>query len=99
MDYLDALLLFIIKKYNEEYDWVDKKLLESESYMFNPGLSIGEILKNSDIIDTFKCGNMGGMRRSKTTNTLVLISDILRVFIMINESVVSSSLYRYVYEW
>ncbi len=67
--------------------------------MFNPGLSIGEILKNSDIIDTFKCGNMGGMRRSKTTNTLVLISDILRVFIMINESVVSSSLYRYVYEW
>lgn len=67
--------------------------------MFNPGLSIGEILKNSDIIDTFKCGNMGGMRHSKTTNTLVLISDILRVFIMINESVVSSLLYRYVYEW
>ena len=43
--------------------------------MFNPGLSIGQILKNSDIVDTFKCGNMGGMRRSKTTNTLVLISD------------------------
>ncbi len=43
--------------------------------MFNPGLSISQILKNSDIVDTFKCGNMGGMRRSKTTNTLVLISD------------------------
>ena len=43
--------------------------------MFNPGLSIGQILKNSDIVDTFKYGNMGGMRRSKTTNTLVLISD------------------------
>lgn len=43
--------------------------------MFSPGLSIGQILKNSDIVDTFKCGNMGGMRRSKTTNTLVLISD------------------------
>lgn len=28
--------------------------------MFNPGLSIGQILKNSDIVDTFKCGNMGG---------------------------------------
>lgn len=43
--------------------------------MFNPGLSIGQILKNADIVDTFKCGNMGGMRRSKMTNTLVLISD------------------------
>lgn len=26
-------------------------------------------------VDTFKCGNMGGMRRSKTTNTLVIVSD------------------------
>lgn len=43
--------------------------------MFNPGLSIGQILKNADIIDIFKCGNMGGMRRSKTTDTLILISD------------------------
>lgn len=43
--------------------------------MFNPGLSIRQILKNSDIVDTFKCGNMGGMRRSKTTNILVLITD------------------------
>lgn len=43
--------------------------------MFNPGLKIGEILKNSEIVDKFKCGNMGGMRRSKKTNTLVIISD------------------------
>lgn len=43
--------------------------------MFNPGLSIGQILKNADIVEIFKCGNMGGMRRSKTTNTLILISD------------------------
>lgn len=43
--------------------------------MFNPGLSIGQILKNADIVEIFKCGNMGGMRRSKATNTLVLISD------------------------
>lgn len=43
--------------------------------MFNPGLQIGQILKNQDIVDLFKCGNMGGMRRSKTTNTLVLVSD------------------------
>lgn len=43
--------------------------------MFDPGLKIGQILKNSDIVETFKCGNMGGMRRSKTTNTLVIVSD------------------------
>ncbi len=43
--------------------------------MFNPGLKIGETIKNSDIVETFQCGNMGGMRRSKATNTLVIISD------------------------
>ena len=43
--------------------------------MFNPELSIGQELKNSDIVEIFKCGNMGGVRRSKKTNTLVLISD------------------------
>lgn len=42
---------------------------------FNPDLSIGQILKNADIVEKFKCGNMGGMRRSKTTDTLVIISD------------------------
>lgn len=30
---------------------------------FNPGLNIGQILKNADVVDIFKCGNMGGMRR------------------------------------
>lgn len=43
--------------------------------MFNPELSICQILKNADIVDKFKCGIMGGMRRSKTTNTLVIVSD------------------------
>lgn len=43
--------------------------------MFDPGLEIGQIIKNSDIQRIFKCGNMGGMRRSKTTNTLVIVSD------------------------
>lgn len=43
--------------------------------MFNPELKIGQIIKNSDIVKIFKCGNMGGMRRSRTTNTLVIISD------------------------
>lgn len=43
--------------------------------MFEPGLEIGQILKNSDIVEIFKCGNMGGMRRSRKTNTLVIVSD------------------------
>ncbi|MGI6692103.1 MAG: HNH endonuclease [Christensenellales bacterium] len=39
------------------------------------GFKVGQVVSNSDIVSEFKCGNMGGMRRSKRTNTLVLISD------------------------
>lgn len=42
---------------------------------FDPGLSIGNSVKNSDIINIFKCGDMGGMRRSHSTKILVIISD------------------------
>lgn len=42
---------------------------------FNPGLKIGQILKNNELVEIFKCGNMGGMRRSKATNTLVIVTD------------------------
>ncbi len=42
---------------------------------FNPGYKIGQELKNADIVSTFGCGNMGGMRRSHGTNTLVIVSD------------------------
>lgn len=38
-------------------------------------LKVGNIYSHSDIIEAFQCGNMGGMRRSKKTNTLMLISD------------------------
>ena len=43
--------------------------------MFNPNLQIGQDISNSDLVSIFKCGNMGGMRRSHTTNTLVIVSD------------------------
>lgn len=36
-------------------------------------LSIGNVYTNQDITKIFKCGNMGGMRRSKQTNTLVIL--------------------------
>jgi len=35
---------------------------------------IGNIYNHSEIINTFKCATMGGMRRSKKTNSLVLIT-------------------------
>ena len=43
--------------------------------MFNPELKIGEIISNTELISKFRCGNMGGMRRSLATDTLVLVSD------------------------
>lgn len=42
---------------------------------FDPGISIGKKLTNNEMRELFKCGNMGGMRRSKKTGTLVIISD------------------------
>ncbi len=40
-----------------------------------PKLSQGDILSNKQLSEHFKCGNMGGMRRSHKTNTLVIVSD------------------------
>ena len=42
---------------------------------FKPPFEIGEEVTNAVMTEAFKVGNMGGMRRSKTTGTLVLISD------------------------
>ena len=40
--------------------------------IFNPNLSIGQEISNAELVSIFKCANMGGMRRSHTTNTLAL---------------------------
>lgn len=42
---------------------------------FDPGINVGAELTNEEMRNLFKCGNMGGMRRSKQTGTLVIISD------------------------
>lgn len=42
---------------------------------FDPGLHIGDELTNDEMRRLFRCGNMGGMRRSRETGTLVIISD------------------------
>ena len=45
---------------------------------FDCGLSIGQSIKNADLSRIYKCGNMGGMRRSKETNTLVIVTDFTK---------------------
>lgn len=42
---------------------------------FDPQLQIGQSITNEQLTTIYKCGNMGGMRRSHATNTLVIISD------------------------
>lgn len=43
--------------------------------MKNIILEIGIDINNISLCDIFKCSPQGGMRRSKKTNTLVLISN------------------------
>ena len=47
---------------------------------FDPGISIGAELSNIELRQLYKCGNMGGMRRSKQTGTLVIFSDHTKGF-------------------
>lgn len=42
---------------------------------FKPRVSLGETYSNKDICDMFLCSPQGGMRKSNSTNSLVLISD------------------------
>ena len=42
---------------------------------FRPPFVVGSTVTHSEICAAFQCGNMGGMRRSKRTNTLIIISD------------------------
>lgn len=59
------------KKYNlkEVKSWI----ANSQREIFD--LLIGKVYCNEEIARTFKCSQTGGMRRSHTTNTLVIFSD------------------------
>lgn len=46
--------------------------------MFNPKLEIGQIVNNATLMNIFKCSQQGGMRKSNSTNTLVIVSDYTR---------------------
>lgn len=43
--------------------------------MFKSNFSIGQVVDNSQITNEFSCSPQGGMRKSKKTGTLVLISN------------------------
>lgn len=42
---------------------------------FDPGIKIGDVVSNGEMRRIFQCGNMGGMRKSNKTGTLVVVSD------------------------
>src|SRR4026209_2592079 len=42
--------------------------------VFKPPLRINQVISNKELCEIFKCAPQGGMRRSKRTNTLVLIT-------------------------
>lgn len=43
-------------------------------------LKAGQTLSNAELAELFMCSTQGGMRRSKRTNTLVLISDQTKLY-------------------
>ncbi len=45
---------------------------------FNPNLNQGQVVTNEVLRKLFRCSTQGGMRRSKKTNTLVIVSDHTR---------------------
>ena len=45
---------------------------------FEHGLNPGDTIINSHLMEIFKCSPQGGMRRSRRTNTLVIVSDHTR---------------------
>lgn len=55
-------------KLEENYSDELKKICTIDDFL------IGSVYSNNEIASTFKCSNMGGMRRSLSTNSLVLIA-------------------------
>lgn len=53
---------------------VVREFIENRRNEVEKDLTVGNEYTNDEIVRIFKCGNMGGMRRSNTKNALVLIS-------------------------
>lgn len=52
--------------------------------MFNPGLKIGQVIRNEDIVEIFKCGNMGECAAQEQRIHWLSYLIIQKAFIMIN---------------
>jgi 5-methylcytosine-specific restriction enzyme A len=63
-------------KYDRETvaKWIEKRIEGIKS------LKVGDVFDNATLASTFRCAISGGMRRSHTTNTLILISDHTKMF-------------------
>lgn len=46
--------------------------------MFKPALEIGQVINNQTLCQIFQCSPQGGMRKSNTTNTLVIIANYVK---------------------
>lgn len=55
---------------NKVRDWLNTRISS-----FNNSLEVGKVYRNQEIADIFKCSTQGGMRKSNTTNSLVLFCD------------------------
>ncbi|PRO64560.1 HNH endonuclease [Alkalicoccus urumqiensis] len=55
--------------YDQVYAWLNQKNANLSEF------KLGSSYSNEEISSGFKCGTQGGMRRSHTTNTLVLFTD------------------------
>lgn len=51
-----------------------RDFIQNRRNELNNDLIVGKEYTNKEIVQLFRCGNMGGMRRSNTKNALVLIS-------------------------
>lgn len=45
---------------------------------FDHGLTPGDTINNDQLVDIFKCSPQGGMRKSKQTNTLIIVSNHIK---------------------
>lgn len=69
---LPVHLPFMIKKTSNPIEFANDWMINSS---FEIPLKSGDIIDNSGLQDIFRVGSQGGMRRSRRTNTLVIVSD------------------------
>jgi 5-methylcytosine-specific restriction protein A len=52
--------------------------MDDENTLSFPGLKQGQVINNGRLCEIFKCSTQGGMRRSRTTNSLIIVSNHLK---------------------